>query len=311
MKTPIRYWGGKGRLAPVIVRLIPKHRVYVEPFTGGGAVLFAKPYPHTFGKVNGDYIEVVNDLDGRVTNFYEQLRDNHEELVPKLQLTQDSAREYARCRDMGEHIPAVERARRFYVRSFQGFAMQGLNPDGGAWGRIACRNRALEWMQMVDRLPEIAARLRPVTVTSEDALACIKKWDAPDAFFYIDPPYVDTDQPYAGTYAEKDWRALVDLLGTIQGSYILSHYPVAYEPAFTIEIERKIVFKHKLTGEDRDRTEVLWCHYNDWTPPKKRYDYEVFSGSEILARSMQRTVAAAPPSIEYDPDGDDDDATPE
>lgn len=42
MKTPLTYYGGKQKLAARIVTLIPEHRIYVEPFVGGGAVFFAK-----------------------------------------------------------------------------------------------------------------------------------------------------------------------------------------------------------------------------------------------------------------------------
>jgi len=38
MRTPITYYGGKQKLSKLIVSLIPKHRMYVEPFFGGGAV---------------------------------------------------------------------------------------------------------------------------------------------------------------------------------------------------------------------------------------------------------------------------------
>ena len=34
----LRYHGGKWRLAPWIIAHLPVHRVYVEPFGGGGAV---------------------------------------------------------------------------------------------------------------------------------------------------------------------------------------------------------------------------------------------------------------------------------
>ena len=42
MKTPLTYYGGKQQLATRIVRLIPEHTLYCEPFIGGGAVFFQK-----------------------------------------------------------------------------------------------------------------------------------------------------------------------------------------------------------------------------------------------------------------------------
>ena len=42
MKTPLSYYGGKQQLAGIIVGLIPPHRLYCEPFLGGGAIFFTK-----------------------------------------------------------------------------------------------------------------------------------------------------------------------------------------------------------------------------------------------------------------------------
>jgi DNA adenine methylase len=61
LRSPIPYFGGKSRLAPWIVSLFPAHRVYVEPFFGGGSVLFAK---------RPSSIEIVNDLDGAVVALW-------------------------------------------------------------------------------------------------------------------------------------------------------------------------------------------------------------------------------------------------
>ena len=52
MRTPITYYGGKQRIAPEIISMLPAHKVYVEPFFGGGAVFFRKPKAG---------IEVIND----------------------------------------------------------------------------------------------------------------------------------------------------------------------------------------------------------------------------------------------------------
>ena len=42
MRTPITYYGGKQGLSGRIIPMIPRHRIYCEPFFGGGAALFKK-----------------------------------------------------------------------------------------------------------------------------------------------------------------------------------------------------------------------------------------------------------------------------
>ncbi len=42
MKTPLSYYGGKQQLASKIVSLIPTHKIYVEPFIGGAALMFCR-----------------------------------------------------------------------------------------------------------------------------------------------------------------------------------------------------------------------------------------------------------------------------
>ena len=57
MLSPLYYYGFKARLARWIVRLLPRHRVYVDRSSEPAAVLFAKrPSP----------TEILNDLDGRL-----------------------------------------------------------------------------------------------------------------------------------------------------------------------------------------------------------------------------------------------------
>lgn len=91
MRTPITYYGGKQRLAEMIIQMIPKHRIYCEPFFGGGAVFFAKPK---------SYLEVINDTNERLITFYKQVQDHFEEIHDMVQKSLHSESEYYRAKDI-------------------------------------------------------------------------------------------------------------------------------------------------------------------------------------------------------------------
>ncbi len=85
MKTPIAYYGGKQQLASRIIGLIPEHRIYVEPFFGGGAVFWAK---------EPSEVEIVNDTNGELINFYRVLRQNADALIKEIDATLNSRETY-------------------------------------------------------------------------------------------------------------------------------------------------------------------------------------------------------------------------
>jgi len=71
LTPPLKWHGGKQYLAKKIIEMMPAHTHYVEPFFGGGAVLLHK---------NPDGVsEVVNDLNGALTNFWCVLQNCFEE----------------------------------------------------------------------------------------------------------------------------------------------------------------------------------------------------------------------------------------
>jgi DNA adenine methylase len=61
VKPPLSYYGGRRTLASRILGFMPPHRLYCEPFLGGAAIFFAK-------------VEIVNDTNGELINFYEAPR---------------------------------------------------------------------------------------------------------------------------------------------------------------------------------------------------------------------------------------------
>ena len=275
MKPPISYYGGKQRMASRIVPLIPRHTVYIEPFCGSATILFAKPWPDVSN--NNHYREVINDTDGRLINFFVQLRDNSDELCEKIALTLYSEQGYMEAlRDGLDCDDLIEAARRYYVNIQQSFS----NKLDGGWGRnIFSRNQSATWANKASTLPEYVDRMRSVVICNTDAINCIKQWDSPQTFIYCDPPYPGTDCGSYKGYSIDDFRVLVDTLNQCQGSFLLSNYDQP-EVEIPTDWERFEFSSHcsssgkgrigsdrsrKATAEElgnRKRTEVVWRRFN-------------------------------------------------
>src|ERR1035437_6874344 len=78
MYGPFSYIGGKRALANRIIEIFPEHKTYVEPFAGGAQVFFRK---------SPSKVEVLNDLDREIVNFYRICQSHFEELVRYLRYT--------------------------------------------------------------------------------------------------------------------------------------------------------------------------------------------------------------------------------
>jgi len=258
LKAPFQYYGGKNRLASIIVEMIPKHLMYVEPFAGGAAVFFRKPNPDI-----ERYHEVLNDHNEYLSTFYRVLRDDTDALVRAVSLTPYSDAEYRDCRDNPDSDDDVEKARRFFVNAGQSFS--GVL-DGG-WSRGYKRgNQPKKWQRMCANLHLVAERMSEASIENADALDIIEKYDAPHAFFYCDPPYPDADQGHYGGYTSDDFQKLVDALDRAQGSFILSNYE---QPSVDIpddwerfEIQVNATAMNKKKHGVSKRTEVLWRRIN-------------------------------------------------
>ncbi|HVA98140.1 MAG TPA: DNA adenine methylase, partial [Bacteroidia bacterium] len=71
MRPPITYYGGKQKMLKYILPLIPQHEIYCEAFMGGGAVFFAK---------EPSKAEIINDINGNVSNFYRVVQSDFDSL---------------------------------------------------------------------------------------------------------------------------------------------------------------------------------------------------------------------------------------
>jgi len=215
-KTPISYYGGKQMMLPRILPLIPEHKIYVEAFFGGGAVFWSKDQSN---------VEVINDLNGQVINFYRQLKDNSEALKKRIESTPYSRESYKQAMVVYNApylFDEVTRAWSFWVATVQGFSNKI-----GSWRCAQNTNKECVLLENKKLLigDDTSERLKYVQIESKDAVKLIKKHDTPETFFYLDPPYVDSNQGHYGGYMQEHFNELLDTLKTIKGKFLLSSYP--------------------------------------------------------------------------------------
>lgn len=262
--APMAWYGGKFYLARWIIEHLPAHRVYVEPF-GGMANVLLKKLPSE--------VEVFNDLDGRVVNFFRVIRDPSllAELQRRCELTPYSREEFSElCRSQEPATP-IEKAHWFFVRCRQARGGIGMsNITQNAWAASTRTRRQMpepisKYLSAIDGLTDVAARFRHVLIEAMPAIDLIQKYDGPDVLFYCDPPYLGSTRHggKAATYhvemTESEHRKLLEVLVDVQGKVVLSGYPSPlYDEALRTWTRVDRPMKVQFSNSGGDRTEVLW-----------------------------------------------------
>lgn len=257
IKPPFARYGAKARLAPTIAGLLPPHRVYVEAYGGSAAVLLAK-WPSR--------LEVLNDRDVDVVVFLRVLRERADELQRALELTPYSEAEFEAC-----SLPAddeVEQARRFFVRS-----CQSINGKGVSWARSRRQDvpRSVATARRVDRLWQVAERLRTVQIEQRDAVDVIRAYDAEDCVMYIDPPYFGRASVSTADYrhdmpAEAEHRKLANVLNGCRATVFLSGYASPlYEDLYAgwsryARAVQRLSSQQRVGDGEHHATEVIWSN---------------------------------------------------
>ena len=265
-KPPLKWHGGKYYLATRLVEMMPPHQQYVEPFFGGGTVLLAKD--------PAGVAEVVNDLNGHLTNFWRVLQDESlfSAFYRIIQVVPFSETEWREARARLENMEdPVQRAVAFYIECRQSHSGRRVSFAAITKSRLrqGMNEQAAAWMTAVDGLPAIHARLRRVTILNRDALKVIRQMDTPQTLFYLDPPYLHSTRSTVSEYGDQEMskaqhEKLLSLLLIVQGKVMLSGYP---SPLYDERLERwrKVDFdlpNNSASGDSKMRmTERVWCNF--------------------------------------------------
>lgn len=269
MRGPISYYGGKQKLCLKIIQMIPEHNLYCEPFFGGGAVFFAK---------DKSPVEVINDSNREVVNFYRVAQSDFVSLEKEIRITlhsRDLHRKASVIYNNPDMFSDIKRAWALWTLATQSFS----SIVDGSWGYDIAKNATSKKIKnrRESFSEEYAIRLQDVQIECTDAIRIIESRDSKDAFFYLDPPYFNSDCGHYDGYTKDDFELLLKTCSRLKGKFLLSSYPsdllatYAKKHHWTQEsLELTVSVANKCEKPRKLKTEVLTSNYDFSRPVKAK-----------------------------------------
>ena len=214
MNSFIAWIGGKKLLRERVCNNFPKeYEKYVEVFGGAGWVLFNE---ERAGKT-----EIYNDYNSELVNLFRCIKYHQEELKRQLnyllnsrELFQDFINQYS-IRGLTD----IQRAARFFAILKTSYASK--------MKCFGCVKRNIE--NMTGIFEEIQKRLNTVVIENLDFEKLINQQDKENTFFYLDPPYVNTEKYYKNVnFTEEDNIRLYNTVKNIKGKFLISYNDCEY-----------------------------------------------------------------------------------
>lgn len=240
--SPLRYPGGKGKLAALIKAILTENGlldgIYVEPYAGGAGVaceLLAKNYVRSIQ---------INDVSPAIFAFWKAALWQADRFTDDIDAARLSIDEW----DLQK--ATFERERRashpdLYKLGFSTFYLNRTNRSGILnGGMIGGRAQKSEWgldarfnrSDLIERIKLLSSLRNRIKVTNIDALKLIRSFQRncpPKTFIYLDPPYYDKGrQLYLDYYHAKDHS---DIANQVQSDKQTFNWIVSYDNVVPIK----------------------------------------------------------------------------
>ncbi|MFA7685150.1 MAG: Dam family site-specific DNA-(adenine-N6)-methyltransferase [Syntrophales bacterium] len=214
MNSFLAYMGGKSLLANKIIPKIPEHKCYVEVFAGAAWLLFKK-------EETVSDVEIINDINLDLVTLYRVVKHHLEEFIRYFKWILVSRDEFYRFRkEAPETLTDIQRAVRFYYLLKLGYAARIKDPS---FSVATTSKPRLNLLRIEEELSAVHLRLSRVYIENRSYAEVFARFDKPDTFFYVDPPYYGCEDYYGnGIFNRDDFLKLRDILAGINGRFILS-----------------------------------------------------------------------------------------
>ena len=212
--SPLRYPGGKARLAAYLARLIaaqdPRPREYAEPFAGGAGAALRLLETEEVHAIH------LNDLSPAIAAFWRSVFGRTDEFAARIinqEITIDAWREAREVYLAPDEASDFELGyATFLLNRFNRSGILEAGPIGGMeqkgnW-KIGARFNAAELAGRVAYVGEYRNRVHLSQLDARDFVAHLER-TAPDTLLYVDPPYlVQGERLYLDSLSYTDHKEL-------------------------------------------------------------------------------------------------------
>ncbi len=262
--SPLRYPGGKAKLAPLMEILIKRtNRVggtYIEPFAGGAAIALELLEKGIVNEI------VINDYDKRIYSFWKAIFKETDRFLERIYDVPLTISEWKRQRE----IINSKCNRYSFELGFATFYMNRTNVSGiikggviggyaqdSKWNMDARFNR----VSLIKRIYNISSKKDSIHVYNKDVSSFIKNYLKyySDSFIYFDPPYYSKGrQLYLNFFSLEDHIRIAELVRNIKSCDWVITYDDTPEimKIYRDYICKKIDLKYS-AGRKRKASEII------------------------------------------------------
>lgn len=264
--SPLRYPGGKSKLAPLIYLIMQNTgndcRTYIEPFVGGAGVALSLLLENRVDKI------VINDYDKAIYSFWRAIKENTAlllGLVANAPLTIEEWRRQKEIYTKQNQKYSVELGfAAFYLNRtnrsgvLNGGPIGGVSQDGN-YLMDARYNRE----ELINRIERIAKRKKDIYVYNKEVRSFISNVlprHQQQAFIYFDPPYYKKGHELYKNFFKPDDHE--DIANSITQS-VRCDWIVTYDDVPQIETlyqqytMRKMVLRYSVANTSSTGSEII------------------------------------------------------